>query len=176
MARQGKNLARAVDLADTGSRRGPDHMRVYLVVMDESEEAAVALRFASRRAARTGGAVHLLALVPPQPFNAFAGVQATIEEEARARAETLATAAAGNLLSEGGTMPLISVRMGEGEKVIRDYLAKHPEVSALVLGAAKEGPPGPLITYFAASHAGQMPCPVFVIPGSLGDEDMDRVS
>ena len=42
-------------------------MRVYLVIMDETEEARVALRFASRRAARTSGNVHMLALVPPQP-------------------------------------------------------------------------------------------------------------
>ncbi len=151
-------------------------MRVYLVIIDETEEALMALRFAARRAAKTGGAVHLLALVSPQPFNAFAGVQATIEEEARARAETLVTAAAGNLLSESGIMPVISVRVGEAEKIVRDYLTEHPEVSALVLGAAREGGPGPLVTYFAGSHVANLPCPVFVIPGSLGEDDIDRVS
>ena len=151
-------------------------MRVYLVIIDDTEEALVALRFASRRAAKTDGTVHLLALVPQQDFNAFAGVQATIEEEARARAEALATSAAGNILSESGKMPVISVRQGEGEKVVREYLAEHPEVSALVLGTAKEGGPGPLVTYFAGTHAGQLPCPVFVIPGSLSQEEIDRLS
>jgi nucleotide-binding universal stress UspA family protein len=151
-------------------------MRVYLVIIDETEEALLALRFASRRAAKTGGGLHLLALVPPQEFSAFAGVQATIEEEARARAETLVTAAAGSLMSEGGKMPVISVRQGEGVKVVRDYLTEHPEVSALVLGAAREGGPGPLVTHFTGSHAGQLPCPVFVVPGSLSDEDIERLS
>lgn len=151
-------------------------MRVYLVIIDETDEALVALRFASHRAAKTDGSVHLLALVPQQDFNAFAGVQATIEEEARARAEALVTAAAGNILSESGRMPVIAVRQGEGEKVVRDYLAEHPEVSALVLGAAGEGGPGPLVSYFAGTHVGQMPCPVFVIPGSLSQDEIDRVS
>jgi nucleotide-binding universal stress UspA family protein len=151
-------------------------MRVYLVIVDETEEALVALRFASRRAAKTGGVVHLLALVPPQQFSAFAAVQATIEEEAHARAETLATAAAGKLLSEGGKMPVIVVRMGDEVKVVRQYLSEHPEVSALVLGAAKDGTPGPLISYFAVTYVGQLPCPVFVIPGSLDDEAIERVS
>jgi hypothetical protein len=151
-------------------------MRVYLVIIDDTEEALVALRFASRRAAKTGGNVHVLALVAQQDFNAFAGVQATIEEEARARAEAMATSAAGNILSESGKMPVIAVKQGEGEKVVREYLAEHPEVSALVLSAAKEGVPGPLVTYFAATHAGQLPCPVFVIPGSLSNEDIDRLS
>ncbi len=151
-------------------------MRVYLVIVDETEEATVALRFASRRAAKTGGAVHLLALIPPQQFVAFAGVQATIEEEARAKAETMVTAAAGNILSEGGQMPVISVREGEGAKVVRDYLGEHPEISALVLGAEKEGGPGPLVTHFAGANAGQLPCPVFIVPGSLSEDDIDRLS
>lgn len=151
-------------------------MRVYLVIVDETEEALVALRFASRRAAKTGGGLHLLALVPQQEFSAFAAVQATIEEEARARAESLVNGVAGSLISEGGKMPLISVRVGGGEKVVREYLAEHPEVSALVLGIAKEGGPGPLVTYFAGTHVAQMPCPVFLVPGSLTTEDIERLS
>ena len=151
-------------------------MRVYLVIIDETDEALVALRFASRRAAKTDGSLHLLALVPPQEFTAFAGVQATIEEEARARAETLVTSAASSLFSESGKMPLISVRHGEGEKVVREYLTEHPEVSALVLGAAREGGPGPLVSHFTGAPAGQLPCPVFIVPGSLSDEDIDRLS
>ena len=151
-------------------------MRVYLVIIDETDEALLALRYASRRAASTEGALHLLALVPPQPFVAFAGVQATIEQEARDKAETLVTAAAGNLLSQSGQMPVISVRQGEGVKVVREYLAEHPEVAALVLGAAREGGPGPLVSHFTGTNAGQIPCPVFVIPGTLSETDIDRLS
>lgn len=150
-------------------------MRVYLVIMDETAEARVALRFASRRAAKTDGMVHILALVPPQEFVAFGGVQATIEEEARSRAEVLATSAAGNTFQESGRMPVIAVRQGDGEKVIREYLGEHAEVAALVLGAAGEGGPGPLITHFTA-HAGSLPCPLFVIPGSMDDATVDRIS
>ena len=54
-------------------------MRTYLVVIDDSPEASLALRFAARRAARTGGGVAVLAIIPPQDFVAFGGVQATIE-------------------------------------------------------------------------------------------------
>jgi len=151
-------------------------MRIYLVIIDETDEALLALRYASRRAENTGGSLHLLALVPPQQFSAFGGVQATIEEEARARAEMLVTAAAGSLMSESGKMPAISVKVGEGEKVVFDFLAEHPEVSALVLGAAKEGGPGPLVTHFAGTNAGQLPCPVFVIPGSLSEDAIERLS
>ena len=150
-------------------------MRVYLVIMDETEEARKALRFAARRADATGGSVHILALVQPQSFNAFGGVQATIEQEAQDRAEVMASSAAGNLYSESGKMPTIAVRVGEGQAVIKEYLAEHAEVAALVLGSAAEGGPGPLVTHFSA-HAGSLPCPLFIIPGGLSTEDIDQLS
>lgn len=150
-------------------------MRVYLVIMDETDEASVALRFAARRALRTGGTVHLLALVPRQPFVAFGGIQATIEEEARARAEALVTAAAGSLLGDSPRPPVISVQTGEGVEVIRSYLSAHPEVSALVLGAATSGGPGPLVSHFTTG-AGQLACPLYVVPGGMSDEALERLS
>ncbi|GAA4038276.1 universal stress protein [Parerythrobacter jejuensis] len=149
-------------------------MRVYLVIMDETEEARKALRFASRRAAATGGSVHILALVQPQNFNAFGGVQATIEQEAHDRAEAIATSAAGNLFSESGKMPTIAVRVGEGQAVIKAYLTDHKEVAALVLAAA-ESNPGPLVAHFSA-NAGNLPCPLYVIPGTFTTEDIDRLT
>lgn len=149
-------------------------MRVYLVVMDDSDEARKAIRFATRRAAKTGGSLHILALVPQQNFNAFGGVQATIEQEARERAELLAANEAGNIQAEGGKVPRIAVRIGDGQKIIREYLAEHEEVAALVLGAAQEGNPGPLVSHFA-THAGDLPCPVYVVPGGLSDERLDEL-
>ncbi len=150
-------------------------MRVYLVIIDETEEAHVALRFAARRAAKTGGTVHLLALVPRQQFSAFGAIQDTIEEEARDRAEVLANGAAGELLSESGKMPQIAVKVGDGKTVIGEYLAEHPEVAALVLGAAPEGGPGPLVSHFTA-NAGSLPCPLFIVPGGLSEQEIDRLS
>ena len=150
-------------------------MRVYLVVIDESEEAHNALRFAARRAADTNGTVHLLALVPKQEFSAFGAVQDTIEEEARDRAEVMANSAAGELAGESGLRPQIAVRVGDGKTVINDYLDEHPEVAALVLGAAAEGNPGPLVTHFSAC-AGALPCPLFIVPGGLSEEEIDRLS
>jgi len=151
-------------------------MRVYLVIIDETEEALVALRFASRRAAKTQGALHLLALIPPQPFSLFAGVQATMEQEALEKAEVLVAETASSMFHESGQMPVIAVRQGEAVAAVREYLSEHPEVAALVLGAASEGVPGPLVAHFTGANTGQLPCPVFVIPGSLDDEAIDRLS
>lgn len=151
-------------------------MRTYLVILDETEEARAALRFASRRAAKTGSGLHLLALVPRQEFVAFGGVQATIEEEAYARAETLVTSLAGNVFSESGKMPVIAVRQGEAIKVVTDYLAGHPEVAALVLGAGADGAPGPLVSWFAGGGLGTLPCPLYIVPPTLDESRLDDLS
>ncbi len=142
-------------------------MHTFLVISDETDEASAALRFAAGQAAGCGGGVHLLALVAQQSFSAFGGVQATIESEARDRAEMLAHAVAGNLLAESGIMPTISVMVGSSQKIVSDYLAKHPDIAALVLGAAKGSNPGPLVSHFA-SVAGSLPCPLFIIPADYG--------
>ena len=150
-------------------------MRIYLVVMDETEEAKTALRFASVRARETSGSVHILALVPRQTFQAFGGVQATIEREAAERAEVMANAAAGNIFAESGKMPVIAVRTGNAKDVIARYLEEHGDIAALVLGAAANGNPGPLVTHFA-SHAGTLACPLYVIPGGLDNTQVDALA
>ncbi|HZV10576.1 MAG TPA: universal stress protein, partial [Novosphingobium sp.] len=109
-------------------------------------------------------------------FVAFAGVQATIEEEARARAEAQAAVAASSVLTEGGFPPHIEVREGEGIKVVREYLAAHAEVAALVLGSARDGAPGPLVTHFSSHGIGDLPCPLMIVPGGLAEADIDRLS
>jgi nucleotide-binding universal stress UspA family protein len=151
-------------------------MRTYLVVIDETAEARIALRFAARRAARTGGAVELLAVIPPQEFVQWGGVQAAMEEEARLRAEALVAAAAGEIVDEAGIRPAITVRHGEPIEVVRDRLTTGDPVQALVLGAAVGAAPGPLVAHFAGGVAGELPCPVMIVPGSLSDEALDRLS
>ncbi len=151
-------------------------MRIYLTVIDESPEASVALRFAARRAVKTGGGVEILALVPPPEFMAFGGVQATIEEEARLHAEGLLARAAGTLIEESGLRPAITVHQGDGPKIIREMIAANPQIAALVLGAAASGAPGPLVTHFAGADAGALPVPLMIIPGSLDREAIDRLS
>lgn len=151
-------------------------MRTYLVVIDDNDAARVALRFAARRAAKTGGTVEILALVAQQEFVQWGAVQATLEEEARLRAEAMVAQAASALIEDTGVMPSITVRQGDPAAVVRALLAEQPHVAALVLGAAASGPPGKLIAHFAGADAGQLPCPLMIVPGSLDDEAIDRLS
>jgi len=150
-------------------------MRTYLVVIDETPEAEVALRFAARRAVKTGGGVEILALLPAADFVPWGGVQATIEEEARQRAQGLCAAAAGTLVAEAGLKPSITVRQGDPGKVIRDMIAGNPDIAALVLASAASGAPGPLISHFA-SDAGALTVPLMIVPGNISQDAIDRLS
>jgi hypothetical protein len=44
-----------------------------------------------------------------------------------------------------------------------------------VLAAAENGP-GPLISHFAGSAAGGLPCPLIIVPAALSEEALDRLT
>ena len=150
--------------------------RTYLVVIDDSPEARVALHFAARRAAKTKGGVEVLAVVEPQDFVQWGGVQAAIEEEQRLRIEASVAASVGEIMNAAGIKPAIVVRQGEPIEVVRAYIGTREDIAALVLGAAPSGDPGPMVGHFSGNDAGKLPCPVMIIPGGLGDNDLERLS
>ncbi len=151
-------------------------MRSYLVVMDETEEALAALRYAAQRAARTGGGVEILALIPQAEFVQWGAVQEAMEEEARLRAEAMLVQATGAIVEEAGIKPSITVKQGDPVKAVTELLKERDDISALVLGTAPEGGPGPLISHFAGSAASSLPCPLIIVPASLGDEALARLT
>jgi nucleotide-binding universal stress UspA family protein len=153
-----------------------DPPRAYLVVLDGSAEARVALRFAARRAAKTGGTLEMLAVVEPAEFVQWGGVQEALDEEARLGAEALLHQAAGEIVDELGVRPTLSVVHGDPAKSVRAALAERPGTAALVLGAADgTGGPGALVEHFTAD-AGGLPCPLMIVPGGLDDAALDRLS
>ena len=144
-------------------------MGSYLVVMDETEECSVALRFAARRAAANNVSVTILAVIPQQEFVQWGGVQAAMEEEAKLRAEAMVVQASGTIFEEAGLHPDIIVREGDPVKVAAEVLKDTPDIAALVLAAAGNGGPGPLVAHFSAV-AGTLHCPLIVVPCGLEEE------
>jgi nucleotide-binding universal stress UspA family protein len=153
-----------------------ESQRTYLVVVDDSAESRVALRFAARRAAKTGGRIEVLGIVEPQDFVQFGGVQAAIEEEQRLRIEGVVSSAIGEILDESGIDAQIIIRHGEAVRTVRDFIGEREEIAALVLGAAPSGTPGPLVADFAGHDAGLLPCPLMIIPGGLSEDRLEQLS
>ena len=153
-----------------------EQRRTYLVVVDDSAEARVALRFAARRAAKTSGKVEVLGIVEPQDFVQWGGVQAAFEEEQRLRIEGVVSAAIGEIVDEAGVDVAVLIRQGDRIKVVRELVGEREDVAALVLGAAPSGAPGPLVADFTGTDAGKLPCPVMIIPGGLSEERLEALS
>jgi nucleotide-binding universal stress UspA family protein len=151
--------------------------RKFLVVVDQTEECKVALRFAARRAQHTGGIVTLLYVVPPADFQQWAGVERMMREEARGEAERALYEAAKTVNEIVGAMPELVIREGRPADEIPALLREDHAVSILVLatGTSKEGP-GPLVSLISQPGANGYPIPVTVVPGTLTDEQVDALA
>ena len=149
------------------ARDAENLVSIYVVVMDGSAEGRAALRYAADGAARTGGTVEIVTVIEPTEFVEWGGVQAAMEEEARLRAEAMVLGASGAIAEEAGIQPKVTVRQGDSVKEVTELLRERRDVVALVLGAASEGGPGPLVSHFAGPVAGTLPCPLIIVPGGM---------
>lgn len=150
-------------------------MRKFLVVLDDSRECLNAMRFAAMRAARSGGGVEVLAIIPPEEFNHWIGVGDIMREEARERIVAHYDVFAKWMRDKQNIEPELVIREGEAVDEILAQVREDPEVGVLVLGAGSEkGGPGPLVTHMSR-NAGSLPIPLTIVPGELSKEQLAAI-
>lgn len=154
-----------------------DEPRIFLVVVDDTEEMRAAMRFACRRARHTGGRVALLRVVAPAEFQHFAAIGDLMREEAREEAERLLQRLAGEVQRCSDHVAVLHVREGDTREELLALIDEEPSISILVL-AAGTGPegPGPLVSALVGKHAARLRIPLTIVPGTLGDEEIDRIA
>ena len=151
-------------------------MRKYLVVLDDSKECLNAMRFAAMRAAKTGGGVEVLSIIPPEEFNHWIGVGDLMRAEARERIEVHFEVFAKWMRDRQGINPSLVIKEGEVVPEILAQISEDPEIGILVLGAStdKKGP-GPIVTQLS-KNAGSLPIPITVVPGDLSKERLEAIT
>jgi len=151
--------------------------RVMLVVIDETAELQVALRFACLRARHTGGRVALLYVIEPADSQQWRAVEDLMREERRAEAESTMKPLSEQVFERSGSMPILFMREGKVRDELLKLIEEEPSISILVLGAAT-GPegPGPLVTHLAGKIAGRLRIPVTIVPGGLTDDQIAALS
>ena len=151
--------------------------RIFLVVIDETEEMRVALRFAARRARHTGGRVALLHVMEPGEPQPFRNIEELMLAEKRAEAETLMQRMAAEAADLSGQLPVVHLREGRPADQLLALIEEEPGISILVLaaGTGAEGP-GPLVTELVGRMADKMRVPITIVPGSLGDAQIDAMA
>lgn len=150
--------------------------RVFLVVVDQSPELKIALRFAAGRAKSTGGRVAMLYVTEPAEAE-WLGVGQIMREERRAEAEQRLQELSTLVQKLSGQMPVLYVREGSVREELLKLIEEEPSISILVLGAdTGTGGPGPLVTALTGKFAGKLRVPLTVVPGALSEEDVDAIS
>jgi nucleotide-binding universal stress UspA family protein len=158
-------------------KQGTLTRRKFLCVVDDSPECRLALRFAFRRAARTGGGVVLLYVIEPADFQHWVAVENLMREEAREAAEEVLHTLADEVSQWSGIMPEFAIREGRKEDEVIALLEAEPEIRVLVLGAsAEKDGPGPLVSALAGPMSANMRVPVTVVPGNLTIEQIDEIT
>jgi nucleotide-binding universal stress UspA family protein len=151
--------------------------RVFLVVVDETEEMRNALRYACRRAQHTSGRVALLHVVEPAEFQHWLGVGRVMEEEARVEAEQRMQTLASEVFAQTGRMPVVHIREGKRPEELVALLQEDPSISLLVLATATgSGGPGPLVTFLMGNLGPRVRIPVTLVPGELSVEEIDALT
>ena len=160
---------------ETSAERHDD--RVFLVVVDDTEEMKVALRFACRRAAHTGGRVALLYVVESSEFQHWMSVGDLMREEARSEGEQILQRCAAQVSEQTGSLPVLYLREGSRRNQLMELIEEEPSISILVL-AADTGPrgPGPLVSALTGKFVGKLRVPVTIVPGNLSDEQVDNIA
>lgn len=151
--------------------------RIFLVVVDDSPERAVALRYASLRARKGGGRVALLRVIEPAGVVEWAGVGAMLQEERREEAETMLSGLAAEVNEITGGLPILIIREGDARDELLQLLEEDPRISILVLAMATGGGgPGPLITALTGRYASRLTVPMTLVPGTLDEKELDRIT
>ncbi|MCH6588833.1 MAG: universal stress protein, partial [Proteobacteria bacterium] len=124
-----------------------------------------------------GGRVALLYVIEPAEFQHWMAVGDLMREEARSEGEQLLQRLAAQVNELVGTIPVLYVREGKVRDELFKLLDEEPRISVLVLGAntGSRGP-GPLVSALTGKMIGKLRVPITVVPGNLGDEEIDNVS
>ena len=147
-----------------------------MIVVDETPECMNALRFASRRAANTGGGVVMLFVIPPEEFQHWIGVGEVMRAEAREAAEERLSTLASEVMNISGVRPEFVIREGIAREEVLGQITDDPEIGVLVLGAGTSGDgPGPLVSSLVGRTSGDLTVPVTVVPGGMTLEQIDAV-
>ena len=145
------------------------HRSKFLVIVDDSEELAVAVRFASMRALN----LKIIEHSDPQHWQS---VEEIILQEAREEAQEKLKKWSMIINDLSGITPELCVKEGIASEKIIEVLEDDDAVRFLVLAASSGEKPGPLVSLLAGQKSGKLPVPIVIVPQDLSDEAIDDLA
>ena len=152
------------------------HRSKFLVIVDETQELNVAIRFAAKRAQSTKGGVILLNVIEQFDPQQWQSIEDIILQEAREKAQEKLQKWSKVINDLTGIVPELMVKEGVTSEKIVETLEEDKAIRFLVLAAAESDKPGPLVTLLAGQKSGKLPVPVVIIPQGLSDNVIDDLA
>ena len=152
------------------------HRSKFLVIVDESQELNVAIRFAAKRAQSTKGGVILLNVIEQFDPQQWQSIEDIILQEAREKAQEKLQKWSKIINDLTDIVPELIVKEGTTSEKIMETLEEDNAIRFLVLAAAEADQPGPLVSLLAGQKSGKLPTPVVIIPQGLSDDVIDDLA
>jgi nucleotide-binding universal stress UspA family protein len=154
-----------------------DYTGKHLVCVNAGAAARIALHFACKKAAKRGGEVEMLNVIPPVDMQNMFGMLEKAREERRAEADQLMAELSHSAVAYSGITPRIQVREGKlGEEVLNAVM-EDPTIDMVMLGVSPEyAGGGKLIQWLAATLGDKLLVPVMLVPGNLTDLQIEALS
>jgi len=157
------------------SRRGDGG--TYLVIADNTPEFNTALRYAARIAQTRRGHVAILAMIELPGFSDWSVVEDAIKRELRDKCEASLKQTADDIFALTGLTPGLIISEQEPTKAVITAVKENPQIVAVILAtSAGHSRPGPLIKHFTGKGLSKLSVPVFIVPGNLDEEAVDRIA
>ena len=152
------------------------HRSKFLVIVDDSEELNVAIRFAAKRAQSTKGGITLLNVIEQFDPQQWQSIEDIILQEAREKAQEKLQKWSKVINDLTDVVPELIVKEGVTSEKIIETLEQDNAIRFLVLAAADGDQPGPLVSLLAGQKSGKLPVPIVIIPQGLSEDVIDDLA
>ena len=152
------------------------HRSKFLVIVDDSKELNVAIRFAAKRAQNTKGGVILLNVIEQFDPQQWQSIEDIILQEAREKAQEKLQKWSQVINDLTDIVPELIVKEGVTSEKIIETLEEDNAIRFLVLAAADADQPGPLVSLLAGQKSGKLPVPIVIIPQGLSENVIDDLA
>jgi len=156
------------------------HARKFMVIVDGTTESEIALYFAARIANRTGGSIVLFYPIANNSLRRWVGLNEAQTDIEETKAQSIFRLFRKRLKAMGfeSMNTETVVRKGDPAVEIVRYIEQDEDVAVLVLGASADSDgPGPLVEALGAgSWAGNFPIPIYIVPGTLTEDEIAHLA
>jgi len=148
--------------------------RKYLVCVDGRDECKIALRLACMKAAKRGGKVSMLHIVPPADFQTLGAIADKMREERISDGKALLISLCAEAENNFELTPeTILLEGSAGDKIVEAAM-NNPDVIMIALGVAPQHHTGrgKLTAWLVGQLGGALLVPVLLVPNNLTDQQL----